>query len=122
MKFYIYNMNTDFWIEKAWSESVDDATIDDAKTTIDEIITKSGQHAIFWLGHTEKEYVLEIRNNLDLLFIYGKNQDKKIKIELVTWDECLHFIKMYFNGEFTLIKEEIKIKTFLSDLINARES
>lgn len=104
-------MKTKFWIEKNWGQSVDNASLEDALIAIEQILSRSGEHACFWLGHTDQEYVLEIQNTLELVFTYGENQDKKIKAKLFTWEQCLHLIKMYFAHDFLAIKSEIEYTT-----------
>lgn len=105
-------MITEFWIEKGWGESVDNATIEDSNVAIEEIIKIDKEHGAFWVGHTDIEYVLEIHKDLNLFFIYGENQDKKIQLKFVNWDECRHLLEMYFSMHFSAIKNEIQLKAF----------
>jgi hypothetical protein len=105
-------MTTEFWIEKGWGESVDNATIEDANVAIEEIIKITKEHGSFWVGHNDKEYVLEIHNDLNLFFIYGENQNKKIQSKFVNWDECRYLLGMYFSKDFLGLKDEIKLKAF----------
>ena len=105
-------MTTEFWIEKGWGESVDNAIIEDANVAIEEIIKIAKEQGSFWVGHNDKEYVLEIHNDLNLFFIYGENQNKKIQSKFVNWDECRYLLGMYFSKDFLGLKDEIKLKAF----------
>lgn len=105
-------MTTEFWIEKGCGESVDNATIEDTNVAIEEIIKIGKEYSTFWVGHTDKEYVLEIHNDLNLFFIYGENQNKKIQSKFVNWDECRYLLEMYFSKDFLGLKEQIKLKAF----------
>lgn len=105
-------MTTEFWIEKGWGESVDNATIEDTNVAIEEIIKIGKEHSTFRVGHTDKEYVLEIHNDLNLFFIYGENQNKKIQSKFVNWDECRYLLEIYFSKDFLGLKEQIKLKAF----------
>ena len=109
-------MITEFWIEKGWGKSIDNATIEDVTFAIEEIISIDEQYGIFWVGHTEKQYVLKIYKNLDLFFIYGKNQDKQMKIKLDNWDEFTHLLKRYYAKDFVGLKKEIKLMFLNSEL------
>lgn len=107
-------MKTEFWVEKGWGDSVENATIADINVAIEETIKMDEEHGAFWVGHIEEEYVLEVHKNLDLLFIYGANQDKQLKAELNNWEEVKYFIRMYFSKDFLVLKEEIELKSFSS--------
>ena len=110
-------MTTEFWIQKGWGESVDNATIEDTNVAIEEIIKIGKEYGTFWVGHNDKEYVLEIHKDLDLFLIYGENQDEKIQTKFVNWDECRHFLEMYFSKDFLGLKDEIKFKAFSNSQI-----
>jgi len=101
-------MRTKFWIEKNWGQSVDNATLQDARIAIAQILSRPGEQALFWLGHTDQEYVLEIQNTLEVVFTYGENQDKKIKAKLFTWEQCQHLVEMYFAQDFLSLKNQIE--------------
>lgn len=106
-KFFI--MITDFWIEKAWGGSIDYATIADAIMAIEEVKMIVQEHAAFWIGHNDEEYVLEIHGNLDVFFIYGENQDKSLKSEFNNWEEVKSCIEMYFAKDFLLLRNRIDL-------------
>lgn len=102
-------MVTEFWIEKGWGVSIDNATIMDANVAIAETLEMHDEHGSFWIGHIDEEYVLEIHKNLDLFFIYGENQDKQLKVELRNWEQARYFIQMYFAKEFFVLITEIEL-------------
>ena len=106
-------MVTEFWIEKGCGVSIDNATITDINVAIEELITiDDDEHNSFWIGHTDQEYVLKIHKNLDLVFIYGENQDKQSKTKLPNWDQARYFIQIYFSKDFLLLKNEIESLSF----------
>jgi hypothetical protein len=106
-------MTTKFWIEKKWGDSVDNATIEDTEIAIGEAIkTNKQQHSIFWVGYADLEYVVEIHKDLDLFFIYGENQDKRIQAQLFHWNEVRYFLQMYFDKDFLGLKNEIESRVF----------
>lgn len=99
---------TEFWIEKGWGVSIDNAEIADAVNAVEEIKKRYDENGVFWIGHIQEEYVLKIYKDLSLLYIYGENQDKELLILLEDWSLAEHFIGMYFSKDFLGIKEEIK--------------
>lgn len=105
-------MITEFWIEKGWGVSIDNATIADSSITIEEIKIMDQEHGSFWIGHIEEEYVLEIHKNLDVFFIYGENQNKNLKATLNNWEEARYYIELYFAKDFLLLINEIESLSF----------
>lgn len=102
-------MITEFWIEKGWGGSIDNATITDVNIAIEEINIIVQEYGSFWIGHIDEEYVLEIHKNLDVFFIYGKNQNKRLKSEFNNWEEIRYCIEMYFAKDFLLLKNRIDL-------------
>lgn len=86
-------MATESWIEKGWGKSIDNTTIEDVKFAIEEIIRIDEEYGVFWVGHTDQEYVLKIHKNLDLF---------KLKPMLATlvnqpFDNPGRILKYYFS-------------------------
>ena len=106
-------MTTNIWIEKGWGDSVENATFEDLKTTIEETIKIDEEHGAFWVGHMENEFVLEVHKNFDLFFVYGENQDEQIQIKLENWEDVKHLFKMYFDSQFEKLKKEIELRKFM---------
>ena len=96
---------TDFWIEKTWGESIDSALIFDAYRGIEEIMSLDDEDSSLWIGHVDEEYVLKIHKDLQLSFIYGKKQDKQLKITAKDRDKVQLLIKKYFDKDFNSIKK-----------------
>lgn len=113
-KYWSYNdvINMEFWIEKGWGDSVENVTILDIYKVIEEIIKIDEEHGFFWIGYTDEEYVLKISKDLSLVFIYGKNLDKQLRVELNNWEEVKHFIWLYFSKDFLTLQNEIKLISF----------
>ncbi|MEX6690175.1 hypothetical protein QTN47_21880 [Danxiaibacter flavus] len=103
-------MTTDFWIEKGWGDSIENATFEDVKTAIKETIQMDEEHGAFWVGHLENEYILEVDKDLDLFFVYGQAQEEQLKIKLPSWQDAEHFFKLYFDEEFERLKSEIELR------------
>lgn len=102
-------MTTEFWIEKGWGNQLITRQLKMLNLLLKKIIRIDEEYGIFWVGHTDKEYVLKIHKNLDLFFIYGKNQDKQMQIKLGNWDEFTHLFKIYYAKDFVGVKKRNKI-------------
>lgn len=102
-------MTTEFWIEKATGESIDNATISDFNLALEEIKTADTEHGSFWIGHIEEQYVLEIHKNLCVFFIYGENQYKRLKSEFNNWQDIKDCLELYFAKDFLLLKNKMEL-------------
>ncbi|MBL0013387.1 MAG: hypothetical protein IPP30_06380 [Flavobacterium sp.] len=67
-------METPFWIEKAWGDQVENATMDDVRVAIQETLNMDDEHAAFWVGHYENENALEVHKDLEIFYVSGDNQ------------------------------------------------
>ncbi|TPG34839.1 hypothetical protein [Flavobacterium pectinovorum] len=99
-------MVTEFWIEKAWGESINNALITDAYNALIELINVDDEHGFIWIGHVDEEYVLEIQKDLQLFLIFGENQDKRLKMSILDWDKVVLLIRSYFDKDFGVLKNE----------------
>lgn len=99
-------MVTEFWIEKAWGESINNALISDACNALLELINRGDEHGCIWIGHVHEEYVLEIQKDLQLVLIFGKNQDKRLKMTIQHCDKVDLLIRSYFDKDFGDLKNE----------------
>ena len=113
-------MITEFWIEKIGGTSIDNATVQDTESVIREIIKTDQGIDTFWVGHKDKEYVLEIHKSLDLFLIFGENQDKRLQIKLKNWEQVRDFLRHYFRSDFLRIKDEIELRLSSNRLISNR--
>ncbi|GAB4020041.1 hypothetical protein [Spirosoma koreense] len=52
------------YLEKAWGDSIEDATIDDVRVAIDEIQQMDEEHGAFWIGSDDGENTLEVNKDL----------------------------------------------------------
>ncbi len=99
-------MVTEFWIEKAYGESINNALISDACNALLELIKGTDEHGFIWIGHVDEEYVLEIQKDLQLVLIFGKNQDKRLKMTIQHCDKVDLLIRSYFDKDFDFLKNE----------------
>jgi hypothetical protein len=104
-------MTTPFWIEKAWRDSVDSATVDDIKVAIQETLSMDDEHGAFWVGHMESENVLEVHKDLEVLYSYNDQPEDQLKTKLISWGEIENLYKLFFDSNFELIKEILTDRT-----------
>lgn len=103
-------MTTEFWIEKAWGDSVENATIADIKVAIQEILKMDDEHGGFWVGNNENEFVMEIHKDLKLFFVANDKPDEQITAKLNSWAEAEKFYQLFLDNRYEQIEEEIRTK------------
>lgn len=96
-------MTTEFWIEKAWGDSVENATFNDIDAAIKETIAMDDEHGAFWVGH-DGEYVMEIDKSLRIIFVYGEDQQHSLIANLNNWEEAKSLYKQFFESKFEKLK------------------
>lgn len=103
-------MTTNFWIEKAWGDSVDNATMADIKTAIQETIKMDDEHGAFWVGNMDNEFVMEIHKDLKLFFVTNSNPEDQLSTRLTSWTEVERFYKLFLDNEYKQIETELRTR------------
>jgi hypothetical protein len=105
-------MTTNFWIEKAWGDSVDNATMDDIKVAIRETTEMDDEHGAFWVGNNDSDnhYIMEIRKDLMLFFNINDNPKDQLAVRLHSWAEVESLYRLFLDNHYEQIEREIKQK------------
>ena len=103
-------MTTEFWIEKAWGDSVDNATMEDIKVAIRETTEMDDEHGAFWVGSNDSDnhYVMETHKNLMLFFNSNDNPQNQITVRLNFWTEVESLYRLFLDKNYEQIEKEIK--------------
>lgn len=104
-------MTTQFWIEKAWGDSVDNATINDIKVAIQETINMDYEHGAFWVGHMENESVLETHKDLKVFYVYNDKPEDQLKTKLNSWEDVENLYTLFFDKRFEQIEQIFNERT-----------
>ena len=101
-------METPFWIEKAWGDHVDNATMGDVRAAINETNNMDDEHGAFWVGHDENENVLEVHKNLEIFYVFNDNLDHQLKTRLNSWQEAEYLYEQFLDDNYEQIKRFIE--------------
>jgi hypothetical protein len=93
------------YLQKAWTDSIDDVNIDDIRTAIAETREMDADHATFWVGTQEEEYILETEQNLDMVAVIN---GEAAKYRATDWEEVEYLYKLMLNEEYHLLIDYIK--------------
>ena len=97
-----------FWIEKAWGDTVNNATMDDVRVAIQETVNMDDEHGAFWAGNMDYENVMEVHKDLELFYIYNDNLAEQLKVKLTTWNEAESLYKLFFDNNFEQVENEVR--------------
>jgi hypothetical protein len=103
-------METQFWIEKAWGDHVNNATMDDIRVAIKETIKMDDEHGAFWVGHDDSENVLEVHKDLEIFYVFNENLDDQLKAKLNSWQEVEYLYEQFLGDNAEQIKSFIEAR------------
>lgn len=73
------------YLQKAWSDPLDNVTIDEVKTAIDEIQKMDEEHGTFWVGVIfEDENVLETSKDLSVIGMFSDEPEVQYRSKQTT--------------------------------------
>lgn len=99
-----------YWIEKAWGNSVENASLNDVDVAIRETIEMDEEHGAFWAGHADEEYTLEVHKDLKLFFAFGDKENEQLQLRLCDWEEARFLYQLFFAADFSRLKAEIEMR------------
>lgn len=105
-------METPFWIEKAWGDHVDSATMDDVRVAIKETNNMDDEHGAFWVRHNENENVLEVHKDLEIFYVFNDNLDDQLKTKLNSWQEAEYLYEQFLDNNYEQVKSFIEEKIY----------
>ena len=97
------------YLQKAWGDSIEDITMDDVKTAIEEIQIIEEEHGSFWVGIVEEdELILEVQKDLTMIAILDADSAKEVRLKAQNWEEVEEFYDLFLKEKF----EELRSKMF----------
>lgn len=95
------------YLQRAWSDSEDNVTLDDIILAIDELKEMDDKNDAIWVSVIgDDENIIEVRKNLSLIIDF--EDDELIESKANSWDEVIELYKLLLNKEFDQIIEKVK--------------
>ena len=95
------------YLQRAWSDSEDNITLDDIILAIDELKEMDDENDAIWVSVIgDDENIVEVRKNLTLIIDF--EDDELIESKANSWDEVIELYKLLLNKEFDQIIEKVK--------------
>ena len=97
------------YLQRAWSDAVDNIKIDEVKEAILETQTMDDEHGAFWVGvFDEEETVLETHKDMKLIAVFNGNDEGAITRQANNWNEVLFFYELLLRGDFDQLSTKMK--------------
>jgi hypothetical protein len=97
--------STETYLQKAWSDPLDNVTIEDVKAAIREIQDMDEEHGSFWVGViNEDENVLETNKDLSLIAIFSDKPDIQFRKQADSWTQIEDLYRMFLKGDLDAVK------------------
>ena len=95
------------YLQRAWSDSEDNVTLDDIILAIDELKEMDDENDAIWVSVIgDDENIKKIKKNLSLIIDF--EDDDLIESKANSWDEVIELYKLLLNKEFDQIIEKVK--------------
>ena len=95
------------YLQRAWSDSEDNVTLDDIILAIDELKEMDDENDAIWVSVIgDDENIIEVRKNLSLIIDF--EDDDLIESKANSWNEVIELYKLLLNKEFDQIIEKVK--------------
>ncbi len=95
------------YLQRAWSNSEDNITLDDIILAIDELKEMDDENDAIWVSVIgDDENIVEVRKNLTLIIDF--EDDELIESKANSWDEVIELYKLLLEKDFDQIIEKIK--------------
>lgn len=99
-------MDSDNYLATGWGDSVENPNMDDVKKAILENIAMDDEHGAFWVSINGDEYVMEVRKDLKITFVF--NDEISGEKYLDYWGEAEHLYERLLAGDYDAIREVLK--------------
>ncbi|RZJ92684.1 MAG: hypothetical protein EOO20_00675 [Chryseobacterium sp.] len=101
-------MDTGFWIETNWSDSIDNVTSLNISTVFEEIDKTHQQDAVFWIGDHQGLNALQIDKHYTIHYIFGENMDQRLSIQAENKAQCRILLFKFIEADYREFKKEFK--------------
>ena len=95
------------YLQRAWSNSEDNITLDDIILAIDELKEMDDENDAIWVSVIgDDENIVEVRKNLTLIIDF--EDDELIESKANSWDEVIELYKLFLDKDSDPIIEPIQ--------------
>lgn len=100
------------YLQRAWSDSIDNIGIDEVKNTISELQEMDDEHGAFWVSvFEENETILEVYKNMKVVFIFNGGVENSVVTQLKNWEEVLSLYELLLKEDFESLLTRMQQKS-----------
>ncbi|NEU08634.1 hypothetical protein GZH53_09955 [Flavihumibacter sp. R14] len=100
---------TQIYLQKAWSDPLDNVSINDVKTAIHEIKDMDEEHGAFWVGVIyEDENILETHKDLSVMAVFSDEPEVQFRKQADNWTQIEDLYSMFLKGELEALKTALE--------------
>jgi hypothetical protein len=98
---------TENYLQRAWSDSIDNINIEDVKIAIAELKEMDDEHGAFWVSVIKNdENVIEVNKDLTITIIFEEREP--INAKLNSWEEVIDLYRLLLDQKFDDIIRLVK--------------
>ena|ERR1700761_1600787 len=99
------------YLQRAWSDSIDNVTMADVRAAIEETKLMDDEHGAFWVGVIiNEENILEANKDLSIIAVFEDDPDSQIKRQCGDWNEIERYYAMLLSGNLNALKEVLNAR------------
>ena len=97
------------YLQRAWSDAIDNVKIDDVKIAINETLEMDDEHGAFWVSIIiNDENILEMNKNFEIIGVFEDNNDIQFKRKFESIEEIIALYEIFLNEDFNKVKSILR--------------
>lgn len=97
------------YLQRAWSDAIDNVKIDDVKIAISETLEMDDEHGAFWVSIIiNDENILEMNKNFEIIGVFEDNNDVQFKKKFESIEEIIALYEIFLNEDFNKVKSILR--------------
>ena len=97
------------YLQRAWSDGIDNVQIEDVKIAINETLKMDDEHGAFWVSIIiNDENILEMNKNLEIIGVFEDNNAVQFKKGFESIEEIVALYEIFLTEDFEKVKSILR--------------
>lgn len=98
---------TENYLQRAWSDGIDNVNIHDVKTALNELKEMDDEHGVIWVSVLNgEENIIEVHKDLSIIVDFDNHEI--ITTNLNNWQEVIELYQLLLDKKFDEIIKKIR--------------
>ncbi len=98
---------TENYLQRAWSDGIDNVNIQDVKTALNELKEMDDEHGVIWVSVLNgEENIIEVHKDLSIIVDFDNHEI--ITTNLNNWQEVIELYQLLLDKKFDEIIKKIR--------------